>query len=231
MLRLYLVRHGWTAWHSEERIAGWADVPLDQRGQAEADATGRWLARCCRGRPLALVTSPVLRARQTAEAIAVTFAPPLEAALEPGIAETRLPAWEGRLARDIIANDPIWQDFYRGPADFRYPDGETGREVQARVVAAVLRLQERHEEGELILVAHADPLRGLIAHYLGMDANRYYRLRIQCGSISRLSLRRPESHGPGPPARLDFLNLTEHLAACAPEDGSLRPTSEDEHDV
>ena len=38
MVRLYLVRHGWTAWHSEERVAGWAKVPLDERGRAEADA-------------------------------------------------------------------------------------------------------------------------------------------------------------------------------------------------
>ncbi|MCB0240943.1 MAG: phosphoglycerate mutase family protein, partial [Anaerolineae bacterium] len=69
MVRLYLVRHGWTAWHSEHRVAGWSDVPLDARGQAEAQATGRWLAaRVDAALPL-IVSSPVTRALQTAELI------------------------------------------------------------------------------------------------------------------------------------------------------------------
>ena len=52
---LYLVRHGWTRWHTERRVAGWADVPLDDRGQAEAAASARWLAQHCHDRPLALI--------------------------------------------------------------------------------------------------------------------------------------------------------------------------------
>ena len=101
--------------------------------------------------------------------------------------------------------------FYQGPADFRFPGGETGREVQARVVKVVEALLERSHDGPAVLVAHADPLRALIAHYLGLDANNYYRLRIDCGSISRLSLYPPGSSRRVPLAQLDVLNLTEHL--------------------
>ena len=67
MFHLYLVRHGWTAWHSEQRVAGWSDVPLDDRGQAEALATGRWLATRIGEETPVMVASPVLRARQSAE--------------------------------------------------------------------------------------------------------------------------------------------------------------------
>lgn len=156
----------------------------------------------------------MLRAYQTAEAIAAAWSPPLAIQAEAGIGETRLPDWEGRLVDDIVVNEPSWQEFYKGPADFRFPGGETGRELQQRVVAVVERLRSRFTDGEVILVSHADPLRGLIAHYLGMEANHYYRLRIDCGSISQLSLPDPASDHRLPQARLDFLNLTEHLRAC-----------------
>ena len=116
------------------------------------------------------------------------------------------------LADDIVKSDPAWQDFHRGPADFRFPGGETGREVQARAVTLVETLRETHPGDHVILVSHADPLRGIVAHYLGMNANFYYRLGIDCGSISRLSLpNRRQLDRPAPKARLDFLNLTNHL--------------------
>lgn len=211
MLQVYLVRHGWTAWHSEGRIAGWADVPLDDRGWAEAKAAGGWLARQCRARPVALIASPVLRARQTAETVAGSFDQPLDIRLDAAIAETRVPEWQGRLAGEITAGDPRWHEFHHGPADFRFPGGETGREVQSRAVALVEALRGEFASGEVILVSHAEPLRGIIAHYLNMEANLYYRLRIDCGSISRLSLPdRERRDRPAPKARLDFMNWTEH---------------------
>jgi broad specificity phosphatase PhoE len=211
MLKLYLVRHGWTAWHSERRIAGWADVPLDARGRAEAAAAGRWLAAFCGERPLALISSPVLRAHQTAAAIGAAFAPALPVELDAGIGETRVTGWEGRLVDDVEANDPTWPQFFKNPADFRFPDGETLREMQARVVAVVEGLRRRYARGEIILVAHADPLRSLIAHTMAMDVAHLYRLRAETGSISRVSLPSPGSTERFARPRLDFLNLTEHL--------------------
>ena len=208
---IYLVRHGWTAWHTEHRIAGWSDVPLDERGQADAQSTGQWLARRLDHGRVPLITSPILRARATAEAIAAAFDPPLTIRYEKGIADTRVPDWQGQLAENIIANDPRWQEFYKGPADFRYPGGETGREVQVRAVAVVEMLRAECEPGDIILVSHAEPIRGIIAHYLGLNVNLYYRLRVSCGSVSRLSLPDPKATKNLPKARLDFLNQTEHL--------------------
>jgi probable phosphoglycerate mutase len=185
---------------------------LDERGQTEAQSTGRWLAQRLDHRQVPLIASPVRRAWQTAEVIAEAFKPPLTIRPENGIAETHVPDWQGQLADDIMANDPRWQEFYKGPADFRFPGGETGREVQARAVAAVEKLCREFEYGELILVSHAEPIRGIIAHYLGMNVNLYYRLRISCGSISCLSLPGQESNQRRPKAQLDFLNQTEHLS-------------------
>lgn len=207
MLELYLVRHGWTAWHTERRVAGWLDVPLDERGWAEAEAAGRWLATHCRERPAALISSPVLRACQTADAIAAAFDPALELHLDPAIGETHLTEWQGRLVADIEANEPTWPEFFRAPADYRYPGGETNRELQRRVVAAVEAIRRSYLAGMVILVTHADPIRSLIAHFLGLDVALFYRLRVETGSVSRVSL--PALHAQEPLARprLDFLNL------------------------
>jgi broad specificity phosphatase PhoE len=211
MLRLYLVRHGWTKWHSERRVAGWADVPLDERGQAEAAAAGSWLVRHCHERPLALIASPVLRARQTAEAISAAFGPPLPIEIDSGIGEMHVTGWQGRLVDDIEANDPSWPLFLQSPGEFRFPGGETLHEMQARAVAVVEGLRQRAEQGEMILVFHADPLRSVIAHYMGMDVAHLYRLRAETGSISSVSLPAPGATERFARARLDFLNLTEHL--------------------
>ena len=217
MLNLYLVRHGWTSWHTERRVAGWADVPLDERGQTEAAVTARWLAQHCHDRPLALISSPVLRARQTAEVISAVFAPSLPIEFDEGIGDTRVTGWQGRLVDDIEANDPTWPQFSESPADFRFPAGETLREVQARVLTAVETLRRRFERGEVILVSHADPLRSLIAHFMQMDVAHLGRLHVETGSISCLSLPSAGSPESFSRPRLEFLNLTEH-ARSLPHD-------------
>jgi probable phosphoglycerate mutase len=207
MLKLYLVRHGWTAWHTERRVAGWLDVPLDERGWTEAAAAGRWLVAHCAERPAALIASPVLRARQTAEVIAAAFDPALAAELDPAIGETHLPQWQGRLVDDIEASEPTWPQFFKAPADYRYPGGETNREMQQRVVTGIQSIQQRYPAGVVILVAHADPIRCLIAHYMGMDTALFYRLRIETGSISRLGLPAPNTQDRFARPRLEFMNL------------------------
>lgn len=207
MLKLYLVRHGWTAWHTERRVAGWMDVPLDDRGREEAAAAGRWLATHCVERPVALIVSPVLRARQTAESVAAAFDPALAVELDPAIGETHLPQWQGQFVADIEANEPTWRDFFKAPADYRFPGGETNREMQQRVVAGVQAIRQRHPAGAVVLVAHADPIRCLIAHFLDLDVALFYRLRVETGSISRLSLPAPDTRERFARPRLDFLNL------------------------
>ncbi|MEA3337932.1 MAG: histidine phosphatase family protein [Chloroflexota bacterium] len=212
MLTLYLVRHGWTSWHNQRRICGWSDVSLDRRGKREAQRTGQWFNDHLSGNPVVLLSSPVRRALQTAQILAGQFESVPTVLVDEGIAETRVPDWQGRLVDEIIANDPRWPDFYEGPATFRFPGGETGLEVQERSVAVVEGLRQSPGEQQVILVSHADPLRGIIAHYLGLAANHYYRLRIDCGSVSRLSLPgTDDKEQPSPPARLDFLNVTDHL--------------------
>lgn len=220
MVRLYLVRHGWTAWHSEHRVAGWSDVPLDARGQAEAQATGRWLAgRVDAAMPL-IVSSPVTRALQTAELITGCLPAHPEVLPDERLADTRVGHWEGMLVSEIEASEPLWPEFFRSPARFRFPGGESLEDVQRRSVAAVESLAAAGTQRGVVVVAHADPLRCIIAHYLGLSLDHAYRMRLGCGSVSRLSLPLENIDGHGNWPRLDFLNMTEHLPAMEQGDSS-----------
>ena len=211
MFHLYLVRHGWTAWHSEQRVAGWSDVPLDDRGQAEALATGRWLATRIGEETPVMVASPVLRARQSAELIAGCLPELQDVQTDDGFAETRVGRWEGMLVSDIQNNEPQWPEFFHGPARFRFPGGESLEDVQRRAVAAVETLTATAASRTAVVVAHADTLRCIIAHFLEINLDNAYRLRLACGSISRLSLPLENIDRPGNWPHLDFLNMTEHL--------------------
>ncbi len=211
MVRLYLVRHGWTAWHTEQRVAGRSDVPLDARGEAEAQAAGNWLAARIDGSSTVIVSSPVMRARQTAERIAGCLQPQKQVVLDDGLAETLVGRWEGMLVGDIQNHDPQWPAFFQSPAHFRFPGGELLEDVRLRAVAAVDALMGTEGRRAAIIVAHADTLRCIIAHYLGLSLDYAYRMRLACGSISRLSVPLENVNEPGNWPHLDFLNMTDHL--------------------
>jgi probable phosphoglycerate mutase len=68
MTRIILVRHGQTEWNRIERFRGRADVPLNETGIKQAEATGNRVA--AKWKPVAIYSSPLLRAVKTAEAIA-----------------------------------------------------------------------------------------------------------------------------------------------------------------
>lgn len=211
MFRLYLVRHGWTAWHTEQRVAGWSDVPLDSRGQAEALATGGWLAATVGTDTPLIVASPIVRARQTAELIASCLPDRRDVLLDESLADTRVGRWEGMLVSEIEDSDPTWPEFFRSPGRYHFPGGESLADVQRRAVAATGSLISGDARHAAIVVAHADPLRCVIAHYLGLSLDYAYRMRLACGSVSRLSLPLEGVDRPGNWPHLDFLNMTGHL--------------------
>lgn len=217
-MRLILIRHGWTALHTEQRVAGWSAVPLDSRGEAEARATGAWLADKVSAEAPLVVTSPIVRARQTAELIAACLPATPDVVLDERLADTQVGRWEGLSIKEIQDNDPQWPSFFRSPARFRFPGGESLEDVQRRSLAAVSALTAGGAGRTVILVAHADPLRCIIAHFLQMNLDFAYRMRLGCGSISRLSLPLTNLDRPGNWPHVDFLNMTAHLPAA--EQGS-----------
>ncbi len=151
-----LVRHGETEWSRSGRHTGRTDLPLLPEGVAQAES----LAPVLRDRPFAAVlTSPLLRARQTC-----TLAGWGEAAeVDPDLAEWDYGAFEGLTTSEIRNDHPGWDLFADGA-----PGGEAAEDVGRRADRIIERV--RSAPGEVACFAHGHVLRVVAARWIGLPA-------------------------------------------------------------
>jgi probable phosphoglycerate mutase len=149
MTLIYLVRHGETDWNLAKRIQGNTDIPLNDTGRAQAATSGRLLAR--RDWDL-IVTSPLSRARETAEIIAreTGLATPVEI---DALVERHYGDAEGLDYRTI-------EERYPNNADV--PGRESREDVAARVLPAIMALADAHPEQNLVVVSHGGVIRTIL---------------------------------------------------------------------
>ncbi|MEJ0085136.1 MAG: histidine phosphatase family protein [Pseudomonadota bacterium] len=161
--RIYLVRHGETAWSLSRQYTGRADIPLTARGERDAVELGAHL----KGLEFAQVLmSPLLRARQTANLIGFST----HAIVEPDLMEWDYGSYEGRRAADVQAERPGWDLFTDG-----CPGGESLADLAVRAERVIEKL--RAASADVLIVAHRDVLRILMARWVGLqpiDARRFY---------------------------------------------------------
>jgi len=169
---VYLVRHGETAWSLSGQHTGRADIPLTERGEAEARALANRLAGL---QVVKVLASPLIRARRTAELAG--FAGKLE--VDVDLMEWDYGGYEGRRTADIRKEQPRWNPFLDG-----YPGGETVAQVAARADRVIARV--RALQGNALLFAHRDILRVLIARWIDLPAQQGRRFDLQTGSLSVL---------------------------------------------
>ena len=181
---LLLIRHGETDFVKKQRLAGrLPGARLNAKGRAQADA----LAKALRSLPLkAVYSSPLERALETAQALASLHG--LRVQPRPGLIETDLGSWEGRSV-PRLRRSKEWKVLQEAPSRFRFPGGEWVVENQARLVAEVEAISKAHKPKELIVcVGHADPIKLILAHYLGLPLDLFQRLSIDTASVSTLML-------------------------------------------
>jgi probable phosphoglycerate mutase len=138
MTRLLLVRHGETEWNREERFRGRADIPLNAKGLAQAEATARCIAS--RYQPAAVYASPLSRAVQTAEAIARRFSLPVQ--VHAGLADIDYGQWQGLSPDEVRARWPRLQ--------------------------AIREISHAHEDRTVVAVGHTVINRVILLLMLGM---------------------------------------------------------------
>ena len=181
---LLIVRHGQTTWNVEHRLPGQLPgVALNENGRQQAVR----LAEALTVLPIsAIISSPLERARDTAEIIAKGRDIPIQ--LEPDLMDTQIGGWAGQVIEDIAKNDPAWKEYVRNPGVA--PEGvETFPQVQQRVVAAVERWRTREDIGAYpVFVAHADVIKLLVAHYSGLEAVKAGSMHIDNASVSLVEL-------------------------------------------
>ncbi len=179
--RIILVRHGQTEWNRVERFRGRADVPLNETGLAQAEATGQRVA--AEWQPMAVYTSPLSRAVKTAEAIARRFALPVQ--VQPGLVDIDYGAWQGLTPDEARARWPeIVEAWYGAPHTAQIPGGETLAGLRARAMAAVAELAARHVGQTIVLVGHTVINRIILLGVLGLPNDRFWRLRQDTCAIN-----------------------------------------------
>ncbi|MCL5996347.1 MAG: histidine phosphatase family protein [Chloroflexi bacterium] len=173
MTRIILVRHGQTAWNKIERFRGRADVPLDEVGLAQAEATGRRVAAQW---PLnAVYSSPISRAYHTAQAIAKHFHLPVE--VHEGLTDIDFGQWQGLSPDEVRARWPEQLDaWYHTPQRLHIPGGESLDIMRARGMAAVDELTARHDGQTIALVGHTVINRVILLGMLGLGNERFWHI-------------------------------------------------------
>jgi len=207
--RILLARHGETEWNAIRRVQGWTDIPLSEKGHAQAEALGQRLSRT----PLAAVySSDLARAAQTAAPTAARQGLTVQTA--PELREKGFGAWEGLTQADLERDYPdLWHRYHVArDLEALVPGGETWPQVQERLSVVLRRILAAHPgiEETVLVVGHGGSGRMVILEALGAALPTLLRLHLDNASLSRLDFR---SRGD---SRVIFLNDTSHLEELAP---------------
>jgi probable phosphoglycerate mutase len=179
-----LVRHGLTAGTGHVLTGRTPGIPLDDRGRDQATAVAARLAEV----PLdAIVTSPLDRCRQTADAIAAARdGNPVAVTEDEQFAEVRYGDWTGQPLKRL-AKDPLWRIVQAHPSAVRFPgkDAESLAEVQHRAVNAVREWNARLGKDAVYLIcSHGDVIKSVIADSLGLHLDLSQRIQVDPCSLS-----------------------------------------------
>ena len=181
MTCIILVRHGQTEWNRVERFRGRADVPLNETGLAQAEATG--LRIHGEWQPSAVYSSPLSRAVRTAEAIAKHFDLPVQ--IHPGLVDIDYGEWQGLTPDEVRDRWPaVLHAWYHQPDEAIIPGGETLAQLRSRGMSAVNELSARHAEQTIVLVGHTVINRIILLGVLGLGNERFWHIKQDTCAIN-----------------------------------------------
>ncbi|AUX32096.1 MULTISPECIES: histidine phosphatase family protein [Sorangium] len=184
---LVLVRHGRTAGNragTASPMSGWTDTPLDARGREEAEALGRRLAR---GPAFdAVYASPLSRALETARIAAGAWGP---VRTHDGLREIGCGDVDGAPIEEVKARHAaLWEaNLRQDDDDFRWPGGESYRELRARSLAAIGAIAAAHPGQRVLVVTHAGVIGQILGALHGVPAARWEPFRPGNASLTSLA--------------------------------------------
>ncbi len=181
MATLLLLRHGRTTANASGGLAGRQPVELDDTGRAQAAKVGERL------RPLplaAVVTSPLIRCRQTVE-LALPDAQPV---VEEDLTEAGYGDWEGQSLK-TLAKEPLWRVVQAHPSAVVFPNGEAMAAMSARAIAAVRTWDarvtaERGPEALWLACSHGDVIKAIVADAMGLHLDQFQRIVADPASVT-----------------------------------------------
>jgi probable phosphomutase (TIGR03848 family) len=183
-----LVRHGRTAANAAGVLAGWTPgIHLDEVGQTQVVAAGNRLLPV----PLAaIVSSPLERTRETAEALLAGREPAPGLHVDERVGECHYGDWTNQPLKNLV-KEPMWKVVQGHPSAAVFPgdNGESLADMSARAVAAVrdwtARITEQSgPDAVFAVVSHGDVIKAILADALGIHLDGFQRLQIDPASVS-----------------------------------------------
>ncbi len=195
-----LLRHGSTPLTAERRFSGSGEADLSEVGLAQAAAAAERLG--AEPAVKAVVTSPLRRARRTAEIVADRLG--LDVVADDGLRETDFGAWEGHTLAEVRERWPAEAAAWLASVDVAPPGGESFSVVGRRVRQARDRLVASYGGHRLLLVSHVTPIKTLVRLALDAPPTALYRIHLDPVGITEIDWH------PDGPAVLRRLNDTAH---------------------
>jgi broad specificity phosphatase PhoE len=184
--RLFLVRHGATVWHAENRYAGITDVALDARGYVQAEQLAAWASQAGL---VAIWCSPLSRARETAAPSA--RATELEPRIDERLREIDFGQIEGKTMSEAERLFPEEiRRFKADPVTYPMPGGEDPHQAAHRAVSALHDIAFTHPHGHVLVVAHNTLIRLALCSLFGIPMERYRIVfpTVRNGALSEIGL-------------------------------------------
>lgn len=184
MTRVYMIRHGETDWNKAHRLQGWSDIPLNERGRAQAACAAKMMASV----PLDVIyTSPLKRAVETAEIIRGKRAVPVIS--EKGFIEINLGRWDGHSPDEMDELYPGQYDIWRStPGDVHIDGGESFAAVQERAWKSFLSMTEKNKGKHILLVSHMGCLSTILFKIAGYGLNDLWKHPIGNCALCRVDI-------------------------------------------
>ena len=163
VMKIYVARHGETAWNAENKICGRTDLPLTERGIRQAKLLAERLADVHIDR---IIASPMIRAQQTAAAVSEVTGIPVQT--DPRLIEQNFGIYEGKDRKDpgYLANKRMFA--------YRYPGGESQMDVAHRVYSLIEELKEKYPNENILLVCHGGVCRSVRTYFEDMTNDEYF---------------------------------------------------------
>ncbi|MGJ3248801.1 MAG: histidine phosphatase family protein [Elainellaceae cyanobacterium] len=191
--RFLLVRHGETDWNRDQRFQGQIDVPLNDTGRQQAEQCAEFLKSFSIDR---VITSPMLRPKQTAEAIAAHHIS-VKLELLDGLCEISHGLWEGKLEEEIEQAYPgELRRWKQSPETVQMPDGENLQQVWERAIAtwnailASITLPDDIPDDvsvppvTVVVVAHDAINKAILCHLVGWGPEHFWKFKQGNGSVT-----------------------------------------------
>ncbi|MGO4446004.1 bifunctional RNase H/acid phosphatase [Mycobacterium sp. 2YAF39] len=178
--RFLLLRHGQTELSVERRYSGRGNPALTDLGRRQADAAARFVAE--RSDIAAVITSPLQRAYDTAEAAAKALG--LDVAVDADLIETDFGGWEGLTFGEAAERDPQLHKRWLRDTSVAPPEGESFDAAAERVGRARARIISEHPGETVLLVSHVTPIKTLLRMALDAGPSILYRMHLDLASLS-----------------------------------------------